>query len=80
MLKKNFQTKLVSFKEYVLYFFYVDTDKRIIKCLVPLSEIIGYSKYLRSATKGEGKFIMTFSHFKSLTADKQKEVLLNPFM
>lgn len=58
----------------------IDIQKRIVKCLVPLSQIIGYSKYLRSITKGEGKFIMTFSHFQVLPEDKQKEVLDNPFL
>jgi len=58
----------------------IDTEKRIIKCLVPLSQIIGYSKYLRSMTKGEGKFIMMFSHFQSLTDEKQQEVVNNPFL
>lgn len=58
----------------------IDSEKRIISCLVPLSQIIGYSKYLRSVTKGEGKFIMSFSHFKALQPEKQKEILENPFL
>jgi elongation factor G len=58
----------------------IDIEKRIVKCLVPLSQIIGYSKYLRSVTKGEGKFIMTFSHFQVIQEDKQKEILDNPFL
>ena len=57
----------------------IDLDKRIIKCLVPLSEIVGYSKYLRSLTKGEGKFIMAFSHFEPISSEKQQEILENPF-
>ncbi|MBW2239867.1 MAG: elongation factor G, partial [Deltaproteobacteria bacterium] len=35
----------------------------IIKAIVPLSRMFGYSTSLRSATQGRGTFTMQFSHF-----------------
>ena len=35
----------------------------IIKAVVPLSRMFGYSTSLRSATQGRGTFTMQFSHF-----------------
>jgi len=64
----------------MMVLFVIDSAKRIIKCILPLSQIIGYSKYLRSVTKGEGKFIMAFSHFQYVGNDKQKEIMNNPFL
>ncbi|CAI2384886.1 unnamed protein product [Moneuplotes crassus] len=57
----------------------IDSGRNILKCLLPLSQIVGYSKYLRSVTKGEGTFIMAFSHFQALSEEMQAEVLDNPF-
>ena len=36
---------------------------QIIKAVVPLSQMFGYSTVLRSATQGRGTFTMQFSHF-----------------
>ncbi len=38
-------------------------DTQVIKAIVPLSEMFGYSTSLRSATQGRGTFTMQFSHF-----------------
>ena len=36
---------------------------QIIKAVVPLAKMFGYSTALRSATQGRGTFTMQFSHF-----------------
>ena len=36
---------------------------QVIKAIVPLSRMFGYSTSLRSATQGRGTFTMKFSHF-----------------
>ena len=41
-----------------------DSRKKIIKCVVPLSEMVGYSNKIRSLTRGKGTFSMQFSHFE----------------
>ena len=38
-------------------------DAGVIKAIVPLSSMFGYSTSLRSATQGRGTFTMQFSHF-----------------
>ncbi len=39
---------------------------RVIDCLVPLSEMFGYSTALRSLTQGRGSFTMEFSHYEEV--------------
>jgi elongation factor G len=39
---------------------------QVIKSIVPLSQLFGYSTALRSATQGRGTFTMQFSHFDHL--------------
>jgi elongation factor G len=43
----------------------IETRKRsqVIKTIVPLASMFGYSTSLRSATQGRGTFTMQFSHF-----------------
>ena len=36
---------------------------QVIKAVVPLAKMFGYSTSLRSATQGRGTFTMQFSHF-----------------
>jgi elongation factor G len=36
---------------------------QVIKAVIPLSQMFGYSTILRSATQGRGTFTMQFSHF-----------------
>jgi elongation factor G len=36
---------------------------QVIKAVVPLAQMFGYSTVLRSATQGRGTFTMQFSHF-----------------
>ena len=44
----------------------LDTTRRSIAALMPLSEMVGYTRYLRSVTKGEATFVMNFSHYERL--------------
>lgn len=37
--------------------------RRVVKALVPLERMIGYSTNVRSLTGGQASFHMTFSHF-----------------
>ena len=39
------------------------TGVQVIKAVVPLANMFGYSTALRSATQGRGTFTMQFSHF-----------------
>ena len=36
---------------------------QVIKAVVPMAKMFGYSTSLRSATQGRGTFTMQFSHF-----------------
>jgi elongation factor G len=42
------------------------TGIQIIKAVVPLAKMFGYSTALRSSTQGRGTFTMQFSHFDSV--------------
>ena len=57
----------------------IDMEKKIVRALLPLSEIVGYSKHLRMATKGEGSFVMHFSHFVRISREKQEQILEQSF-
>ena len=37
-------------------------DLKIVDCMIPLSEMFGYSTKLRSMTQGRGSFTMEFDH------------------
>jgi len=41
-----------------------------LNALIPLSEMVGYSTYLRSISKGESTFVMNFSHYERLSGPK----------
>lgn len=40
---------------------------RIIRGIVPLNSMIGYSTEIRSRTQGQGSFSLEFSHYEDLT-------------
>jgi len=44
---------------------------KVIKALVPLKEMFGYSTDLRSASQGRGTFSMHFSHYDKIGRDKK---------
>ncbi|XP_049851722.1 LOW QUALITY PROTEIN: elongation factor G-like [Schistocerca gregaria] len=50
-------------------------NKKIIRCLVPLAELLGYSTELRSISKGTASFTMEFKQYKKLTHSQQQKIL-----
>ena len=58
----------------------VDMKRKALNALIPLSEMVGYTTYLRSISKGEATFVMNFSHYERLAGQKQHDVLNNPMM
>ena len=48
----------------------VDTlgDERVIRGLVPISEMFAYASALRGATQGRGSFSMEFSEYRDVPA------------
>jgi elongation factor G len=45
----------------------VDMKRKCLNALIPLSEMVGYTTYLRSISKGEAVFVMNFSHYERLS-------------
>lgn len=48
----------------------IDEARKNIHALMPLSEMVGYNTYLRSISKGEANFTMTFSHYEKISGMK----------
>ncbi|KAJ5689058.1 Ribosome-releasing factor 2 [Penicillium macrosclerotiorum] len=48
---------------------------RTITAKVPLKEMVGYLKHLRSLTGGRGTFVMSVDRFENMSAQRQKAVL-----
>lgn len=48
---------------------------RTITAKVPLKDMVGYLKHLRSLTKGRGTFVMSVDRFRTMAPQKQKAVL-----
>jgi len=48
----------------------LDDKRKCLNALMPLSEMVGYTTYLRSISKGEASFIMNFSHYERLSGQK----------
>lgn len=53
----------------------LDETRKCLNALIPLSEMVGYSTYLRSVSKGEAQFVMSFSHYERISGQKQAEIL-----
>ncbi|KAJ5986513.1 Ribosome-releasing factor 2 [Penicillium sp. IBT 35674x] len=49
--------------------------QRNITAKVPLKEMVGYLKHLRSLTAGRGTFVMSVDRFENMSAQRQKAVL-----
>ena len=45
----------------------IDQNRKAIHALIPLSEMVGYNTYLRSLSKGEAQFTMSFSHYEQIS-------------
>lgn len=48
---------------------------RTITAKVPLKEMVGYLKHLRSLTAGRGTFVMSVDRFENMSAQRQKAVM-----
>lgn len=53
----------------------IDEKRNCVNALIPLSEMVGYSSYIRQITKGEGAFIMNFSHYEKVSGAKQNDII-----
>jgi elongation factor G len=49
---------------------------RTIKAKVPLKEMVGYLKHLRSITGGRGTFVMSVDRFERMSGQREKALLL----
>jgi elongation factor G len=49
--------------------------QRTITAKVPLKEMVGYLKHLRSLTAGRGTFVMSVDRFENMSSPRQKAVL-----
>lgn len=52
-----------------------DDGTQIIKALVPLAEMYGYSIDLRSMTQGRGEFTMEYSHYEEVPANITEKII-----
>ncbi|HVL33044.1 MAG TPA: elongation factor G, partial [Actinomycetota bacterium] len=50
-------------------------DAQVIKAIVPLSEMFGYSTTLRSATQGRAVYSMQFAHYEEVPKSKSEEII-----
>ena len=50
-------------------------NKELVKAIVPLSEMFGYSTQLRSKTQGRGTFVMVFEKYEKVPMKQAKELL-----
>lgn len=50
-------------------------DAQVIKAMVPLAEMFGYSTTLRSATQGRAIYAMTFDHYAEVPKSVALEVI-----
>ena len=52
-----------------------ETRSRTIRARVPLKEMVGYLKHLRSLTGGRGTFVMTVDKFEKVSGKREKLLL-----
>ena len=48
---------------------------QVVKATVPMAEIANYSNELRSATSGEGTYVIEFSHYDVVPSHLQEQVI-----
>lgn len=48
---------------------------RTITAKVPLKEMVGYLKHLRSLTAGRGTFVMSIDRYENMSGQRQKAIL-----
>ncbi|KAK9388150.1 P-loop containing nucleoside triphosphate hydrolase protein [Lipomyces mesembrius] len=56
-----------------------DLQKRLIRAKVPLSEMVGYLKYLRAMTQGRGSFLMTFDRYERASKERATTIWQNHY-
>jgi elongation factor G len=49
--------------------------QRVVKAKVPLKEMVGYLKHLRSMTGGRGTFVMSVDRFERVTGQREKVLI-----
>lgn len=49
--------------------------QRTVKAKVPLREMVGYLKHLRSMTGGRGTFVMSVDRFVKMSGQREKAVI-----
>ena len=50
-------------------------NARVIRALVPLSEMFGYATTIRSLTQGRGTFVMEFKEYQEVPSNIAKEIM-----
>jgi elongation factor G len=50
-------------------------EMKIVKAKVPLAEMVGYLKHLRSATQGRGTFVMAVENFERVSGNRLNAIL-----
>ena len=50
-------------------------DQRVVRALVPISEMFNYSSALRGATQGRGSYSMEFSEYRDLPRSLAEQAL-----
>ena len=68
-------TQLVSSKRGILIDVQQETGSVVIKAELPVSEMIGWSSDLRSATEGRGVSSLVDQHFKKMPTDLQEDTI-----
>jgi elongation factor G len=53
----------------------VRANARVVKSVVPLSEMFGYATDLRSKTSGRATYSMAFSHYEEVPKDVAEKLL-----
>jgi elongation factor G len=48
---------------------------KVLRAMVPLSEMFGYTTQLRSMTSGQGNAGMEFDHYEVVPANVEKEIV-----
>ncbi|KAK9481186.1 P-loop containing nucleoside triphosphate hydrolase protein [Lipomyces japonicus] len=51
-----------------------DLGKKLIRAKVPLSEMVGYLRHLRSITQGRGSFLMQFERYERTSKDRANTI------
>ncbi|KAK9237822.1 P-loop containing nucleoside triphosphate hydrolase protein [Lipomyces kononenkoae] len=56
-----------------------ERQKKLIRAKVPLSEMVGYLKYLRAMTQGRASFLMSFDRYERASKDRATSIWQNHY-